>query len=172
MVNKKSIRELSKEANEYEREANRLRKSSEEYLTGEPQVNVAKVYKIAGDMRMRAGEYDKALEDYNLAIEHAHNISYISEIKKKMRSILRYYVSKPKRKMRGVSRKLGLEKRLAYGILSIASLVTSLFFISINITGYTIRVLSENSFLIGVFSFTLGLIFAFFYFKEKRKVKK
>jgi hypothetical protein len=52
--------------------------------------------------------------------------------------------------------------------IAIVSLVLCLFFISINITGYTVNnLISKNSNQIGILFFILGLVSCFFYFKKK-----
>ena len=59
------------------------------------------------------------------------------------------------------------------GILSIASLLASLFFVSAGITGYSILNLESNNFqTIGLCFFACGLIFALVYLRCKDKKKK
>lgn len=63
----------------------------------------------------------------------------------------------------------GLEKKFIFPILAIATLVAALFFVSFNLTGYAIGGLTQNnSTLLGISLFILGMIFAFFYFRNKK----
>jgi len=63
----------------------------------------------------------------------------------------------------------GLEKGLVFAFLSMAFLLSALFFSIFSLTGYSIRGLAEESFRLGgVALFVLGLVFAFFYFKNKK----
>jgi len=63
----------------------------------------------------------------------------------------------------------GLQNRLGFATLSIISISIALISISFNLTGYAIGGLNQNfTRLIGVLSFILGLIFAFFYVRKKK----
>ena len=66
-------------------------------------------------------------------------------------------------------RQSGLERHFGFAYLAITSFVTALFFISFNLTGYVVLGQVKNN--LGFFSvafFILGLVFVFFYFKNKK----
>lgn len=169
MVNKKIA-----EAQKLERKAGRLKRSSERYLTGPTHGEVSKLYERAGEAWYKLGEYHQSLKDFELASEYAYDERIRRKIRKRMEEIYKIEKTKYKKGLRKLGAIGKLEKRLAYGVLSIVSLTISLFFISMNITGYSIEIFdnAQTSLLIGIILFTLGLAFAFFYFKEKRKVKE
>ncbi len=63
----------------------------------------------------------------------------------------------------------GLQRKLSFAILAIISFVVALFFISFNLTGYIILGQAKNN--LGFFAaafFVLGLVFVFFYSKNKK----
>ncbi|RLG15916.1 hypothetical protein DRN69_02285 [Candidatus Pacearchaeota archaeon] len=102
----------------------------------------------------------KAYKYFNLAGDYYSKIGKKREAKECYEQAKKYSVFG-----RGVG---GLEKLSAS--LSIISLLGALFFVSVNLTGNTILGLkAENSFLAGVCLFVFGLVFAFFYFRQKRK---
>ncbi len=130
---------------------------------------VARIYEKAGDTWSVLGRYSQALEDYNLAKKYAYNKKIIGRIERKMNKIYEKYKEKrPKLRKLKIA---GLEKRLTFGVLSIMSLAISLFFISVSLTGYIINLNFKEVFPIEILLFFFGLVFAFLYFREKKKEK-
>jgi len=63
----------------------------------------------------------------------------------------------------------GLERKFGLAMISMASLLSALFFVSFSLTGYAVLGIAENnSRWIGLCLFACGLISAFFYFKNKK----
>jgi len=150
-------------AEEYEEKANTIEERSAQYMHGETQGEVSRSYEITGDAYVTEKNPKDALKNYQKAFEYAYNKKIEDRIKTKMRKAQLVPPSKGKRK-RG-----GLERRLGFATLAIATLVVALFFVSFNLTGYVVGKLAQNHLtLLGISLFILGLIFAFFYFRKKK----
>jgi hypothetical protein len=70
--------------------------------------------------------------------------------------------------IRKTIRESNLEKEV-FAIASIISLVSALFFTSINLSGHATSSLASDSSLLGIVLFVLGLVFAFIFFRSKKK---
>ena len=78
------------------------------------------------------------------------------------------FVWKAQKTERDPLKKSKLEKHLNFAIPAIASFLGALFFISFNLTGNVVGEVSQNnSNWISLILFVLGMVFAFFYFKNK-----
>ncbi len=128
-------------------------------LAADTWIKEAKAHKDA-PRRIRYGLLN-ARQEYKSAADLAESVRDKERIQRKIDSI-----SQRKDSLRPRGK---LEKNLIFGILSIASLVMAFSYISLNITGYSIGGLMQENFRwMGVVFFVLGLIFAFFYSKNKR----
>jgi len=72
------------------------------------------------------------------------------------------------KKIRGEINKANLEGQV-FAIVSIISLASALFFTSLNLSGYATGSLANDTSLMGIVLFVLGLVFAFIFFKKKKK---
>lgn len=107
---------------------------------------------------------DYALREYKLAKKA---IGETSEILKKIEE-----AESRQEFLKGISSRKPIFKDV-YAYLSIITLTFALFFISLNLTGYSIGNLTgENFVIIGIVSFILGLVFASIYFRKKETKKK
>jgi len=111
-------------------------------------------YRHAGDMWTKAGNPKKANEMYKGAIKFAPSEKVKEKLDEKIRDLY------PKRR--------GLERNL-FAAISIITFLASLFFISANLTGNSIGILSGNNLSwLGVGLFLFGLI-SFVFFKTRKK---
>lgn len=116
-----------------------------------------RLYNERGDAYYAAGKNRGAYENYRKASRYVIKAD-------KERLYRRMERVKPSKK-----RGKGLEKYFPLAILAIGSFAIALFFISFNLTGYVAGGLTqENSRWISTSLFILGLVFAFFYFKNKK----
>lgn len=116
---------------------------------------VSKMYKLAGDAWDLAGDLKKAKECYNNAKINAYN--------KNEEKILSHKIAKLSLK----TKKTGIEKYLSFS--AIICFIGAVFFLSFNLTGNVVGELTyEGSNLVSLSLFFLGLVFAFFYFKNKK----
>ena len=130
---------------------------------GPAQVEVIKKYSGAARLFEEAGDLNNARKALEEADRYLRNRTSSTQLIKKIDDKLYALNEKLHLKRRG------LERNLGYGVLSIASFVVALFFISFNLTGYSIGGLTQNSStLISSGLFVLGLVFAFFHFKNKK----
>ena len=149
---KKSLKDI---AESYDKKAQAADKKSSRDKDGPPHERVSKLYKIAGDAWVKAGNNGKAIHDYKFAMKNAYNKMYANKIKDKIQGL------SPLKK--------GIEKSFVFATLAIICLVGALFCVSFNLTGYSIGELTQENFRwVGVCLFACGLIFSFFYFKNKK----
>ena len=153
---------LLKLAREYEQKAYRL-ESSKQKRYGEFK-DVSDAYKKTGEAYERAGDLMKAIDNFKDARKFAPE-----EDREEIGEKLTELKHQKKRMLSSLERaRSGLEKKFIFPILAIATLVIALFFVSFNLTGYAIGGLTQNnSTLLGISLFILGMVFAFFYFKGK-----
>jgi len=152
-------------AEQYAEKARLADRRSAEGLKGVPtQGEVSRSYEITGDAYVTEKNPKDALKNYQKAFEYAYNKKIKDRIETKMRKAQPLPDSKKSKRKKG-----GLERRLGFATLAIATLVIALFFVSFNLTGYVIGKLAQNHLtLLGISLFILGLIFAFFYFRKKK----
>jgi len=117
--------------------------------------------------------YDKAYKGFQKAGDIWAELGRFNRAKKNYQSAIEYATVREEEKIKSKLRKLptgrGIEKYFTLASLAIGSFTMALFFISLNLTGYAIGVLSqENSRFVGTSLFILGLVFTFFYFKNKK----
>jgi hypothetical protein len=152
----KSLRDLRKSIRE------ELRKSTRD--SKKVGYNAKEYYELA---KRIAEQVRYAKEDYNLAKRLAKTEEgkerlgeKISTIEKRVRESSDFNLrhSRP-----------GLQWGFAVG--SISSLVVALFFVSFNLTGSVVGN-RDTSALIGSIFFVAGIVFTFFYFREKDKIMK
>lgn len=142
----------------------------------------------AGELRMSLGEYNSAEIDYKQALKYAPTWGSIERIKALL------YKIKNKKDSISIEKKVeepNERKRLfepgfwdrvlkpntpnnmqdyMFAILSVASLLGALFFVSANVTGYAVLgVNAVNSRIWGICFFICGLMFTFLYLKSKNK---
>ena len=121
-----------------------------------------KLYNEIGDAYYAAGEDRGAYRAYTKAFR------YVVEADKK-RLYLKREKIKPLKKGRKEKKNLGRLVRKFSPVFAIVSFVIALFFISFSLTGYAVVGLTqENSRFISTILFIFGLVFAFFYFKNKK----
>ena len=123
-------------------------------------------YKKAGEAYEEANAFDRAELNYRDAHKWAPE-----KDKDELRSKL-LNVKEKKKETSNLFRRMkirGLEKQFVFAILAIGSFAIALFFVSFSLTGYAIGGLTqENSRWISTSLFILGLVFSFFYFKNKK----
>jgi len=103
---------------------------------------------------VEAGDYKEAIRMYQGAVEYAPSESVREKIREKIE---------------GLSGKGGKLERNLFSTASIISLVSALFFTSINLSGHATSSLARDSSLLGIVLFVLGLVFALVFFKSKKK---
>ena len=114
-------------------------------------------FKRVGEEYERKGYRERAISNYEDSLKYAFNEKDEYKIEEKLNEL-------KARKNSG-----GLQKRLTFAGLTIASFVIALLFISFNLTGYSIGGLTQENFrFAGTILFLLGLVFVFFYFKNKK----
>ncbi|MCK4647760.1 hypothetical protein KAT24_02415 [Candidatus Pacearchaeota archaeon] len=151
------------------REAQGEAKRSVRYKRGPAQIEVIKKYSGAARLFEEEGDFYKAKEVLEGAAKYLGGSNWGSTIidpkwRKKINNKLNEINKKLPRKSRGLERRL-----FALAFLSIASFIGALFFISFNLTGYATGGLAQENFRwISTSLFILGLIFTFFYFKNKK----
>lgn len=111
--------------------------------------------------------YETAVRDW--ALEAKQNSTYPrKERYARLNAINDYGLAK---KIREEINEIGLERQV-FGIVSIISFLGALFFISFNLTGNSIGNLNNENlslYWIGTGLFVLGLVFAFMFFKNKKR---
>lgn len=144
-------------AEEAEKEAQRLENYSKDKFHGPTQGQISEAYKEAGDLWKAVRNPYRAIENYSVAIKYAYNEG--------KRRLLKHKIEKLNPKEKGLARILKSKFVAAFAIMCFLG---ALFFISFNLTGFVIGSLEyNNSNLISVGLFLLGLVFAFFYFRKK-----
>jgi len=175
-------------------------RSEKEYTDVLNQGKISNIWKTAGDDWKNAAKYasnennaqnykTNAGEDYNRALKLAHNLKiermikydkkemgYTKEKKENLPNQIKNSLGKvaeeviKAEKFMGLEKLLGHKKNFTFAILSVISLVFALFFVSSNITGYSILNINYNNLQwIGLCLFICGLTFAFLYFRKKGK---
>jgi hypothetical protein len=129
---------------------------------------IGETYEMAGNLRLAAKDYITAEEDYIYAkrFGYAHNPGKIAELDRKIEQ-----VKKSKNLTSTLKSQVGnpFLKKYPFAILSIASLLIALSFVSLSLTGNVIAGLEQNnSRWIGLCFFVCGLIFSFLYLRKKR----
>ena len=143
-------------AERYEERARVADRKSSKYSSGPTSGQISKLYEKAGDAWKEVKKLQRAEQNYQDALENAYSKMTEARIDEKIQKL------RP-------TKKKGLEKYFSFAILAIASLFGSLFFISFNFTGYVIGEQFQNNsrfFSLGLLA--LGLVFSFFYFKNKK----
>ncbi len=121
--------------------------------------------KKAADYYAAAGEIKKADEIYNQILSTTKDKSLIRDIEKRLTQL--NHSHHLTRTVPGVNKIL--EWRVAFLYISVVSLISALFLISINLTGNSIGNLNENNMpFVGTVLFVLGLG-AFLFSKIKTK---
>ncbi len=111
------------------------------------------IYKEIGEDCEERGFRDKAISNYRDARKFATSSEDVDEIEKKLNPL----------------EARSLEKIFVLPTLAIGSFVIALFFTSFSLTGYAVGGLTqESSRWFGLCLFACGLIFTFFYFKNKK----
>jgi uncharacterized protein (UPF0332 family) len=142
---------LINEAIRLEQDAEDLRKKH-----GANGKRIGDKYEEAGDLRKKARDFLGAHTDYRNAKIYgfSHNEEKVKNLDKKIKLLL-------------LERKTKSSK-LFLAFLSIASLVSALFFVSFSFTGNVIFGLAEtDSRWAGLCLFLCGLVFTFLYFRKK-----
>ena len=127
-----------------------------------------RLFEKAGESFLRIGELSRAIGLYQQAKEYAQ----YKDVKERINRIIEK-IEEKRESLKPQARK-NLEKLLyktkkVYVFLSIAFLISALFFISINLTGNVIAELIPPHFrIVGICFFVCGLIFAFIYLKNKK----
>jgi len=166
-------RELKKRAEVFERKAKywgeRIHKLSFSRSVPpreieEREAKACRNYVTAGDAYVKLRDFNKAIQNYENATEYTTRAG-----RRKIQEKIDQLESLSKTKKGRPLKRGTLERNLGFAILSIGSFVMALFFISYSLTGYAIGGLThENSRWISTSLFILGLVFAFFYFKNKK----
>jgi len=149
------------------RKARSMNRESLRSESGPAQIDVIKTYSAAARGFERRRDFYRAKEVLEEAEKYLGPKKFAAtdpELVKKISSRLEQIKAKLPIKKRGK-----LERNLGFASLSIISFTIALFFISSSLTGYAVGELTqENSRLIGTSLFILGLVFTFFYFKNKK----
>ncbi len=148
------------------RELRAYRIEESEVRKGDKSKKLSDVYTGIGKDCEERGFLEKAISNYKDARKFATSGRSVEEIEKKLSELekKRKGTLKFLKKTRG-----GIEKYFLFATLAIISLVGALIFTSFNLTGYAVGELTQNSSRwIGVCLFACGLIFSFFYFKNKK----
>ncbi len=152
-----------KKARKYEEDAFRMEQL--EYKGVSKSKRLSDAYKKAAEEYEGKGFLERAFSNYKDAFKFAPKQDE-DEIGKKLNELERRKketVKFPKRTSGG------LETYFSFAILAVGSFVIALFFVSFSLTGYAVGGLTqENSRWISTSLFILGLVFAFFYFKNKK----
>ena len=157
------VSKIIEEAMDLERTANTLRRERGRETAEE----IGSMYEKAGDLRMRARDFINAEDNYVQAQRYGFPYDQerreeISEKINRLRLERRSYNF-----FKGINSK-SLGKKFA--VVSILTLTFALFFVTSNLTGFSIlNISSGNSRWIGSCFFVCGLIFAFVYLKSKNK---
>jgi hypothetical protein len=103
--------------------------------------------------------------------EAVQNMAYPRRVESaKLNAGYDYGLARKIRKMIRESNEGGNElERQLYAGVSIISLVSALFFTSFNLSGYAIGSLANDASLLGIVLFIVGLVFAFVFFRSKKK---
>jgi hypothetical protein len=139
-------------------EAIRLEQSAEEMRkkSGPKGNEIGDKYEKAGDLRKKARDFIGAHTDYRHAKIYgfSNDEKKVDDLDRKIKLLLL------ERRTRG--------SKLFLAFLSLITLISALFFVSVSLTGNVILGLSENNFRwVGLCLFVCGLIFAFLYFRKK-----
>lgn len=145
-------------AEEYEKKADELESHSKQKYHGPTQGQISDAYEEAGDLWKTARDFYRAKKDYDLAIKYAYD--------KEKRKLLKHKTEKLKfSKEKGL---VGILNSKLAAVSAILCFLGALFFLSFNLTGFVIEELTyNNSNLISLSLFFLGLVFALFYFRKK-----
>jgi hypothetical protein len=163
-----------KKAKRLEREALHKRQS---FSSGE---EIGKKYEEAGDNWTESGNFIKAEDNYRNAniYGYAHDTKNEKRVQAKIDSLRlkkKLTLAFPSIKKSTIEKMVeDEENRIKFlpAVISIASLLFALFFISSNLTGFSVFNLTyNNSRWIGSCFFICGLIFTFIYLKIKTKKK-
>jgi tetratricopeptide (TPR) repeat protein len=121
--------------------------------------HISETFLKAAELFEKSGKLDYARHGFEGALKYAPNKDYEAKAKQGLADIQK-------------SKEGGLEKQLL-SIMSIATLLASLFFVSSDLTGFAISNISQDTSLwIGFCFFVCGLVFAFLFLKNKRKFSK
>jgi hypothetical protein len=157
------ISDFLKDAEKLEKNADALRKGKGDVKSEE----FGLMYLDAGALRVKAGDFNGAEEDYLNAQRYSfsHDIRIKNTIDKYLNALRSEKIFSSWKKGTSSSKRLN-------AVLSISFLAIALFFVSMNLTGNVIAgVNASSSRIIGICFFTCGLIFAFIYLRSRSKVK-
>lgn len=173
--------------NKYESEAMKLEAKSLSERTHTYDTSIRSKYELAGKYFFEAGDLARAKKNYQKIL---HDYSDDERVKKrvnvnvhKIDSLLQ---NKPKKSLEGRVKDEGKKKKKKFfepgfwdrvlkpnypwAILSIASFMFALFFISANLTGYATSVINVNdSKWMGFCFFACGLIFTYVFLNSKKR---
>ena len=124
-------------------------------------------YKEAADYYAAAGDKGEAFRLYeNILLSKNPNMEIIRDIRGRLAKL---DAPKELRELASKAKKRGLEKHFVFAALAITSFAMALFFTSFSLTGYATGGFFQESYRwFGLCLFACGLIFAFFYFKNKK----
>jgi hypothetical protein len=152
-----------------EKKALELRKKA-----GDNGEEIGELYEMAGNLRRASRDDLIAIDDYSNAKKfgYAYNKEKTREMDKNIDEIRRRGALVRRRGAlvrRIEDSKFTLKKGYAFAILSIASLLAALGFVSLSLTGNAIGGLpQENSKWVGLCFFICGLVFSFIYLKGRK----
>lgn len=145
-----------------EKKALELRKKA-----GDNGEEIGELYEMAGNLRRASRDDLIAIDDYSNVKKfgYAYNKEKTREMDKNIDEIRR----RGALVRRIEDSKFTLKKGYAFAILSIASLLAALGFVSLSLTGNAIGGLpQENSKWVGLCFFICGLVFSFIYLKGRK----
>ena len=145
-------------------------KTAERYETKYRKKGDVKDLKKAADFYFGGKNLIRAYTLYEELLSKTENNMILGNIRKRLKAQMLKGQPIPLNLRNFVKTKgKGLERKFGLAMISMASLLSALFFTSVSLTGYSVKGLTEESFRLGgVVLFVLGLVFAFFYFKGKK----
>ncbi len=150
------------------RRAHSMDRESLRSKMGPTQIDVIKTYSAAARGFEDRGDFYKAREVLEESAKYLGNPKGFTATDPKLVRKINDKLDEINKRL-PLKRRGKLERRLGFASLSIISFAIALFFISFSLTGYAVGELTqENSRLIGTSLFILGLVFTFFYFKNKK----
>jgi len=156
-------------AKEFYDEARTMAKRSIKYRTSADQSKVVKRYAASARGYEEEGELEEAKEVIEEAIKYLDS-GGLPRDTRKMKENLYSRLDRIDEKLSSSKKGRGLEKNFVFMILTITSLVLALSFISFNFTGHAVgKVVPSSSSYMALGLLMLGLIFAFFHFKSRKK---
>lgn len=116
--------------------------------------DISETFFKAAELFEKSGKLDYAQHGYEGALKYAPNKAYEEKAREKVHSI-------------EIKKLGGIEKKVL-SIMAIGTLITSLFFVSSDLTGFAIsNISSDNLQWIGLCFFICGLVFSFLLLRKK-----